>query len=479
MAAIVLIIWTVLILLMTTVIRKFNKWWYEPNENSLAAPLPPGDLGWPIFGHMYSLLRAFTSSNPNAFTDSYFEKYGKLGLYKTHLFGEPTILTTSSDAYRWVNAHGDLFLPGWPDSFKLLIGSTSIALVAGDKHKRMKRLTGPSLQGTETLSRFAMQIAKEDVKELETWAHEKVINTFDAVTKVVFDRMMKILISCEERPELDEISRIFSQFELAIRAMPINLPGTAHHKGLQARLRLDEKVKPVISRRRAGERKDDVLQLWMDQFDDDGQPMTDEELLDMIGGYMIAGHKGSALSLIWFMIFMNEHPEVLEKVRVEAQGVRDQKPPGEPLTFNDTRSLKYLRHVHDEILRIVNIAPFSFRKVKETSTINGFTIPKGWRVQLMSRAIHYDPDIYAEPYVFNPDRWIGRPVKPGQFAAFGDGQRLCPGQQFARLNVVIIAYYLALDYKWEPLNSTYKTKFLPNPRPKCGYPVKFTRRVCS
>ncbi|OAE25146.1 hypothetical protein AXG93_3217s1630 [Marchantia polymorpha subsp. ruderalis] len=403
MAAIVLIIWTLLILLITTAVRKFNNWWYEPNEKSLAAPLPPGDLGWPIFGHMYSFLRAYTSSNPNAFTDSYLEKYGKLGLYKTHLFSQPTILTTSSDAYKWVTAHGDHFLPGWPDSFNMLFGCNSISLLAGDKHKRMKRLTGPSLQGTDTLARFALQIAEEDVRELETWAREKVINTYDAVTKLIFDRMMKILISCEERSELDEIARIFSKFILAVRAIPINLPGTAHHKGLKARQRLREKLTPVISRRRAGERKDDVLQLWMDQSDDDGQPMTDEELLDMIGGYMIAGHTGSALSLTWFMIFMNEHPEVLEKVRVEAQEVRNTKPPGEPLSYFDTRRLKYLRHVHDEILRIVNIAPFTFRK--------------------------------------------GRLLKPGQFAAFGEGQRACPGQQFARLNVVIIAYYLALDYK--------------------------------
>ncbi|KAG6552755.1 hypothetical protein Mapa_005703 [Marchantia paleacea] len=97
----------------------------------------------------------------------------------------------------------------------------------------------------------------------------------------------------------------------------------------------------------------------------------------------------------------------------------------------------------------------------------------------MARAVHYDPEIYADPYVFNPDRWIGRTVKPGQFTAFGEGQRVCPGQHFARINVVIIAYHLALDYEWEPIKATFKTRYLPNPRPKCGYPVRFSRRVRS
>lgn len=72
-------VWTALGMMATLVllaIRNFNSWYYEPKLRPGRAPLPPGDMGWPIFGDMFDFLRAFNSPDPNSFTNRYMLKYG-------------------------------------------------------------------------------------------------------------------------------------------------------------------------------------------------------------------------------------------------------------------------------------------------------------------------------------------------------------------------------------------------------------------
>ncbi|KAK6234248.1 hypothetical protein QUC31_006654 [Theobroma cacao] len=46
---------------------------------------------WPIFGNMRSFLKAFRSENPDTFIHDLVKRYGRPGIYKTYLFGSPSI----------------------------------------------------------------------------------------------------------------------------------------------------------------------------------------------------------------------------------------------------------------------------------------------------------------------------------------------------------------------------------------------------
>lgn len=35
----------------------------------------------------------------------------------------------------------------------------------------------------------------------------------------------------------------------------------------------------------------------------------------------------------------------------------------------------------------------------------GYTIPKGWKVLVWFRSVHFDPETYPNPKEFNPSRW--------------------------------------------------------------------------
>ncbi|GAB2290227.1 Ent-kaurenoic acid oxidase 2 [Dionaea muscipula] len=56
------------------VLRRVNPWIYEGRLGEKKYSLPPGDLGWPFIGNMWSFLRAFKSPEPDSFISSFFTR---------------------------------------------------------------------------------------------------------------------------------------------------------------------------------------------------------------------------------------------------------------------------------------------------------------------------------------------------------------------------------------------------------------------
>lgn len=57
------------------VLKRVNVWIYESKLGEKKHYLPPGDLGWPFIGNMWSFLRAFKSSDPESFIRTYTTRY--------------------------------------------------------------------------------------------------------------------------------------------------------------------------------------------------------------------------------------------------------------------------------------------------------------------------------------------------------------------------------------------------------------------
>lgn len=66
-------------------LQNANSWYYETPLGEKKYSLPPGDLGWPFIGNMWSFLRAFKSSNPEAFLNSMVSRFTSLSLSLSRL----------------------------------------------------------------------------------------------------------------------------------------------------------------------------------------------------------------------------------------------------------------------------------------------------------------------------------------------------------------------------------------------------------
>ena len=62
------------LLVLKWLLKNVNWWLYEYPLGEKQYFLPPGDLGWPFIGNMWSFLRAFKSNDPDSFMFSYFSR---------------------------------------------------------------------------------------------------------------------------------------------------------------------------------------------------------------------------------------------------------------------------------------------------------------------------------------------------------------------------------------------------------------------
>ncbi|KAL3537162.1 hypothetical protein ACH5RR_000528 [Cinchona calisaya] len=455
-------------------LRGVNWWRYEAKlEGEKRFSLPPGDLGWPFVGNMWAFLRAFKSSNPDSFISSFLSRFGPVGLYKTVMFGNPSIIVTSPEACRRVLTDDEAFMPGWPTSTMKLIGRKSFIGISPEEHKRLRKLTAAPVNGHEALSLYLKYIEDNVIRALDKWAGMGQIEFLTQLRKLTFRIIMYIFLSSESEQVMEALEREYTILNYGVRAMAINIPGFAYHRALKARKKLVAIFQSVVSERRARRKenpnaeKKDMMDALMDAVDEKGRRLDDEEIIDVLVMYLNAGHESSGHVSMWATLFLQKNPEVLQKAKAEQEAIVKNRPPGqEGLTLKEIRKMDYLSKVIDETLRVVTFSFVVFREAKKDINISGYTIPKGWKVLVWFRSVHLDPELYPEPKKFDPDRWDGLTVKAGSFLPFGGGSRMCPGNDLAKLEISIFLHYFLLNYKLERQNPSCQIMYLPHQRPK-------------
>lgn len=89
----------------------------------------------------------------------------------------------------------------------------------------------------------------------------------------------------------------------------------------QARKKLVKILQAVVDGRRArksrnlSETQKDMMELLMD-VEENGRKLDDEEIIDIILMYLNAGHESSAHATMWATLFLQQHPECLQKAKV-------------------------------------------------------------------------------------------------------------------------------------------------------------------
>ncbi|KAG1873184.1 cytochrome P450 [Suillus subluteus] len=120
-------------------------------------------------------------------------------------------------------------------------------------------------------------------------------------------------------------------------------------------------------------------------------------------------------------------------------------PDGRPPTMDDIASLPYVRAILREVHRLKPMAPLGMpHALLETQEYRSYVIPKGTTVFINAWGILHDPEVFDEPEVFRPERFLlsEHGTKPGLDSKdwrasipFGSGRRLCPGMNLVNTNL--------------------------------------------
>lgn len=216
---------------------------------------------------------------------------------------------------------------------------------------------------------------------------------------------------------------------------------------VRQRQQIDELLYAEIAERREKPEPDriDILSLLMSARDEEGKPMTDQELRDELMTLLVAGYETTATAIAWGLYWIHHSPQVREKLLQELDTLGESPDP-----MSIVR-LPYLTAVCNETLRIYPVAMLTFpRVVQERVELLGHQLDPGTVVVGCIYLTHQREDLYPQPKQFKPERFLERQFSPYEFMPFGGGVRRCVGDALAQFEMklalanILSRYQLAL-----------------------------------
>ncbi len=212
-------------------------------------------------------------------------------------------------------------------------------------------------------------------------------------------------------------------------------PGGKGMRGHENRLR--RSVADLVQTRRAGATGDDLLAKLARASDpESGQAMADENLVDNIVAFLMAGYDTTAFALTWTLYLIARSPEWEARMHEEIVRVAGDG----PVTAEHVVRLTTVQQVLNESLRLFPTAPVIVRDIKQDIVFDGVHVRAGTIGVIPIYAIHRHRALWDDPDRFDPGRFDpGRP-KPSrfQFLPFGAGPRICIGASFATIEATIM-----------------------------------------
>lgn len=438
-------------------------------RNPRNTSLPPGSLGWPYIGETLQLY----SQDPNIFFAKKQKRYGEI--FKTHILGCPSIMLASPEAARFVlvnQAH--LFKPTYPKSKENLIGPLALFFHQGDYHARVRKLVQGSLS-LDNLRGLVPDIEPITVSALDSWSTDsQVINIFHEMKKLSFEVGILAVLGHLEAGQKEELKKNYSILDKGYNSFPTKLPGTPFRKAFLARKRLQKILTEIISERKEKrETQKNLLGYLLNSKDEKDEILSEDQIADNIIGVLFAAQDTTASALTWILKYLHDNPKLLETVKAEQKVIYQLNDNGNlQLSWAQTRKMPITYKVILESLRMASIISFTFREAVTDVEYKGYLIPKGWKVMPLFRNIHHNPEFFPNPQQFDPSRFEVAP-KPNTFMPFGSGVHACPGNELAKLEMLIMVHHLVTKYRWEVVGSESGIQYGPFPVPMHGLPARF------
>ncbi|KAK7386858.1 hypothetical protein VNO78_27196 [Psophocarpus tetragonolobus] len=425
-------------------------------------PLPPGTMGWPYIGETFQMY----SQDPNVFFATKIKRYGSM--FKSHILGYPCVMISDPEAAKFVLNKAQHFKPTFPASKERMLGKQAIFFHQGAYHANLRRLVLGSVK-PEAIKDIVSDIESIAQSCLKSW-EGKLITTFLEMKTFTFNVALLSIFGKDENLYGEDLKRCYYTLERGYNSMPINLPGTLFHKAMKARKELAQILAQIIlTRRNMQQDHNDLLGSFMSEK----AGLSDEQIADNIIGVIFAARDTTATVLTWIVKYLGENPSVLEAVTEEQESVlRGKEQSGEEMGLNwsDTKNMPLTSRVIQETLRIASILSFTFREAVEDVEFQGYLIPKGWKVLPLFRNIHHSPDNFREPEKFDPSRFEVDP-KPNTFMPFGSGIHACPGNELAKLEMLVLLHHLTTKYRWSTVGAKNGIQYGPFVLPQNGFPI--------
>ena len=324
-------------------------------------------------------------------------------------------------------ATGDVFLGGAGNAFlEVLLGSQSVFLLDGERHRLARRIAGDALTRCTT-AEFTTAVDRYVDEALDA-ANSRWLTRLGPWSRAVTMRAMcKIVMDIDDA----ETARLFFRRFEATTGFAANIVsytkamwrprGTLSIGAVAARIvgRVDQVVyRTIAERKRAGASGESPLDALIRGQVEHGY--DDGFIRDNIVAMLAAGYETTGAAIAWMLYWLSQTDA---SARLRARRASGDV---EYLTAFRNESLRYCPPV-DILPR--RVAPDRHEAAVEL--LPDLVAPGAHGETPMvcpcAHRVHHDASVYASPNQFDPERFVGRTYRPTEYLPFGLGRRFCLG----------------------------------------------------
>ena len=414
------------------------------------AELPPGSLA-PSWSNTWRII-----ADPLGLLLDHERRFGPV--FTIRLLHEPIvwaigaevnhqILVSDFDAFQWREGR---FADLWP-----LLGD-GLLNIDGAYHRDFRMLMLPAFH-REYIEGVAETMIEEACTAAERLRDGQVVEVYHWVRELALRIALRALLGLDvtggrERP----LARAF-EASLAIHGEPVllqllPLPRSPLARAIAARRALDGLVRAEIEeRRRRGDPGRGVLGLLLAATDEDGSPLPAGVVRDQAVTLLFAGHDTTTTTFTFLIHELGRNSSIRQTVEQELDRVVGKHAP--EASVLDGMALPTLERSLKETLRCYPAAWVGPRRTTRDVTLAGIRIPAEIGVQYSSWATHHLPELYPDPFRFDPDRFLPEreaALPRGAYIPFGGGSRMCLGKRFGEYELRALAAVLLTRVRFEP-----------------------------
>lgn len=411
--------------------------------------LPPGPR-WPALFQTIALMRS-----GQAWIERAAQRYGDLFTMRTLIFGAQVFTSDPELIKQIFTGDPDVLHAGEANSSAILLtGDRSVLVLDGAPHRRARRLLMPPFHG-ERMHGYAEEMRSITERVISSWTADKPFPLLASIQRITLEVIVANVFGLPEGPRRklfsDTLGAMMNTAGSAsgvfflIPALQRDLGPLYPWRRLKAQFDRYEALifEEIAARRvrlgqdgadRGAEASIDILSLLLDTRDEDGQPMSDREIRDQLATLLAGGHETTASSLAWAFERILAHPEVHDRIVAE---IDDAVAHGKTAAA-DLLELEYLDATIKEVLRQRPSVPMIGRRLTRPMVLRDHEIPAGAMVSPSIYLTHRRPDLYPEPEVFRPERFLGKKTEPYTYFPFGGGPRRCLGAAFALQEMKVV-----------------------------------------
>ncbi|MFF3554995.1 cytochrome P450 family protein [Streptomyces tsukubensis] len=281
--------------------------------------------------------------------------------------------------------------------------AANLGLVDGKYHTRLRRLVTPAFS-VRRIKALRPRIEEISARLVDTLALKGTGDLIEEYSSPLTGAVICELIGIDEadRPQVRTWMKDYAKANTASIWL------------------LAEYIKKLIERRRA-EPADDMISVLVHKGDQDGDRLTEAEIVSLVLVVVNNGHHSTAHFIPNAVLALLDNPDQLALLRARPDA---------------------LPHAVHELMRIANPVPTAGpRYATEDMEFAGVPIRKGDALTGSLQSANYDPRVFADPERCDVERVLER----GQsHTAFGAGPHYCLGAALANLEAEIALDHLMI-----------------------------------